>query len=200
MPHRAIRTEGALRKHTQREHVTGVERQPEHAPTLHVLMARPGGPSPSRRDPRQLGRQIEHLRHLVPDSSGPAPRMPATKREFFEDCGQSRQAAPSQHRGRSLCAWEEESAAHRFLRAGELGRRKTQCLTAVPWGRPGDMEGTQGPAQICKYRARPTARTPSEQQERQGSDWKYKGRHDHQRTHNPSAVGSSPTRPTTVVP
>jgi hypothetical protein len=100
--------------------------------------------------------------------------------------------------GRSVCALEGP------LRAGsrplpELARSAPTAL------RPGlersveDALGTQGQEQTDKGSGIAALRTASDLHERHGLAWKRKGRQDHQRTHNPSAVGSSPTRPTVQV-
>jgi len=60
----------------------------------------------------------------------------------------------------------------------------------------GAVQGPQGQARIDKDRTGLTSINASDLGKRHGSALIGKGRQDPQRTHNPSAVGSSPTRPT----
>ena len=67
----------------------------------------------------------------------------------------------------------------------------------VSQGATGTTLGPQGQEPIDKDRARLTEMHMPDLQERWESALIGKGRQDPQRTHDPSAVGSSPTRPTT---
>ena len=59
MPQGVVRAEVVIREDTKCKHVAGVEGQPEHTPTLHVLVAGPRRPSTARRKIRQFACQIE---------------------------------------------------------------------------------------------------------------------------------------------
>ena len=59
MPQRPIRAEVVIREDPKRKHVAGVEGQPEHTPTLDVLVAGPLGSSTVRGKVRQFACQVE---------------------------------------------------------------------------------------------------------------------------------------------